>query len=87
MGVEPYNFVSALNCVMAQRLVRVLCPRCKRPAEAADALLRESGLDPDVYQDQVFYDAAGLRRVRRHRLPRAAPRWRSCSTCRTASAR
>jgi len=59
MGVEPYNFVSALNCVMAQRLVRVLCPRCKRPSEVPESLLRESGLDPDIYQDQVFFDAAG----------------------------
>src|SRR6266567_1397273 len=59
MGVEPYNFVSALNCVMAQRLVRVLCPRCKRPSEAPESLLRESGLDPDVYQDQAFFDAEG----------------------------
>ncbi|MFI5006752.1 MAG: GspE/PulE family protein [Solirubrobacterales bacterium] len=59
MGVEPYNFVSALNCVMAQRLVRVLCPACKEPAAVPEALLRESGLDPDIYHDQVFYDAAG----------------------------
>jgi type IV pilus assembly protein PilB len=59
MGVEPYNFVSALNCVMAQRLVRVLCARCKRPTPPTDTLLRESGLDPDVYHDQVFYEAAG----------------------------
>jgi len=59
MGVEPYNFVSALNCVMAQRLVRVLCPRCKRPSEVPESLLRESGLDPDIYQGQAFFDAAG----------------------------
>ncbi|PYQ53785.1 MAG: pilus assembly protein PilB, partial [Acidobacteria bacterium] len=59
MGVEPYNFVSALNCVMAQRLVRVLCARCKRASAPAPTLLRESGLDPDVYHDQVFYDAPG----------------------------
>jgi len=59
MGVEPYNFVSALNCVMAQRLVRVLCPACRRPAEASESLLRESGLDPDVYADQSFFDAPG----------------------------
>jgi type IV pilus assembly protein PilB len=59
MGVEPYNFVSALNCVMAQRLVRLLCPQCKQPAEVSPELLRESGLDPDVYDDQAFYDAAG----------------------------
>src|SRR4051812_8127624 len=59
MGVESYNFVSALNCVMAQRLVRLLCRRCKRPGQPPDTLLRESGLDPDVYHDQVFYEAVG----------------------------
>jgi type II secretory ATPase GspE/PulE/Tfp pilus assembly ATPase PilB-like protein len=57
MGVEPYNFVSAPNCVMAQRMV--LCARCKRPTPPTDTLLRESGLDPDVYHDQVFYEAVG----------------------------
>jgi type II secretory ATPase GspE/PulE/Tfp pilus assembly ATPase PilB-like protein len=59
MGVEPYNFVSAMNCVVAQRLVRVLCPRCRRPAAASEAQLRESGLDPEVYADQAFYEADG----------------------------
>jgi len=59
MGVEPYNFVSALNCVMAQRLVRVLCTSCKAPATTPATLLQESGLEPEVYADQVFYDAAG----------------------------
>ena len=59
MGVEPYNFVSALNCVMAQRLVRVLCGHCKEKAITPETLLRESGLDPDIYADQDFYDAPG----------------------------
>jgi type IV pilus assembly protein PilB len=59
MGVEPYNFVSALNCVMAQRLVRLLCGSCKRPVDASDELLRDSGLDPDVYREQVLYEAFG----------------------------
>jgi type II secretory ATPase GspE/PulE/Tfp pilus assembly ATPase PilB-like protein len=59
MGVEPYNFVSALNCIMAQRLVRVLCPHCRRTAHVTDVLLRESGLDPDLYVDQTFFEPAG----------------------------
>jgi len=59
MGVEPYNFVSALNCIMAQRLVRLLCRSCRRPAEVSPTSLQESGLDPDLYQDQVFHDAPG----------------------------
>ena len=47
MGVEPYNFVSALNCIMAQRLVRVVCPNCKtRRAAITSAELQENGLDP-----------------------------------------
>jgi len=59
MGVEPYNFVSALNCVVAQRLVRVLCPRCRRTANVSATQLQESGLDSDLYQDQVFYESDG----------------------------
>ncbi len=59
MGVEPYNFVSALNCILAQRLVRVICEQCKRPVKAAPQLLEESGLDPKVYADYVFYEGAG----------------------------
>jgi len=59
MGVEPGNFVSSLNCVMAQRLVRLLCQACRRPAEVAPLLLHESGLDPELYHDQAFYESTG----------------------------
>jgi type II secretory ATPase GspE/PulE/Tfp pilus assembly ATPase PilB-like protein len=59
MGVEPYNFVSALNCIMAQRLVRVLCQACKERVTAPDALLIESGLDPEIYGAQEFHEATG----------------------------
>jgi type IV pilus assembly protein PilB len=59
MGVEPYNFVSALNCLLAQRLVRVLCAACKREGEASPQALRESGLDPDLYAEQRFWDSVG----------------------------
>lgn len=44
MGVEPYNFVSSLNCVLAQRLVRLLCHVCKRRYEPTEEMLRESGI-------------------------------------------
>ncbi len=47
MGVEPYQFVSALNCVLAQRLVRRICDHCRRPvdghARAADRIRDGSG--------------------------------------------
>jgi type IV pilus assembly protein PilB len=59
MGVEPYQFVSALNCVLAQRLVRVICAHCKRPATVSAALLEESGLPADLLQRQPFYEGAG----------------------------
>lgn len=55
MGVEPYNFVSSLNCVLAQRLVRILCSHCQTRYRPVDQELIESGLNPDKYRDQVFY--------------------------------
>jgi len=59
MKIEPYNFVSALNCVQAQRLVRTLCAQCKRPSKAPPELLELSGLDPRQYADAVFHEAVG----------------------------
>jgi type IV pilus assembly protein PilB len=59
MGVEPYQFVSALNCVMAQRLVRLICAHCKRPVRVEAKLLEESALDPKLAQTQQFYEGAG----------------------------
>ncbi|GAC1618217.1 MAG: GspE/PulE family protein [Candidatus Acidiferrum sp.] len=59
MGVEPYNFVSALNCIMAQRLVRVICSNCKRAKKYNAAELKEAGLDPAVWLDVVFAEGAG----------------------------
>ena len=59
MGVEPYQFVSALNCVLAQRLVRVICEHCKRPARVSREALVGAGLDPALEETQVFYEGAG----------------------------
>jgi type IV pilus assembly protein PilB len=59
MNVDLHNFVSALNCVLAQRLVRRICLHCKRPAVVSDTLLEDSGLDPDRYRDLTFYEGAG----------------------------
>ncbi len=59
MGVEPYNFVSALNCILAQRLVRVICPHCKRPVEYPEDYLLESGLEPAEWRQVTFYEGAG----------------------------
>jgi type II secretory ATPase GspE/PulE/Tfp pilus assembly ATPase PilB-like protein len=59
MGVEAYQFVSALNCVLAQRLVRTICHHCKRPAKVSAAMLDESGLPPELRQGQTFYEGLG----------------------------
>jgi type IV pilus assembly protein PilB len=59
MGVEPYNFVSSLNCVLAQRLVRLLCPTCKRAYEPTDDELLESGFHPEEVRDRTFFRNVG----------------------------
>src|SRR5438876_218346 len=59
MKIEPYNFVSALNCVQAQRLVRTICVHCKRKVKASPEVLTVSGLAPATYGDVWFYEGAG----------------------------
>ncbi len=59
MGVEAYQFVSSLNCVMAQRLVRVICGECRRRATIPAEALRESGLDPALAEAHEFFEGAG----------------------------
>jgi type IV pilus assembly protein PilB len=59
MGVEAYNFVSALNCILAQRLVRLNCEHCKKPVRYPDSLLVESGLDPAACRDFEFMEGPG----------------------------
>jgi type IV pilus assembly protein PilB len=59
MGVEPYNFVSALNCVLAQRLVRIICPHCKTRVHYSDDVLETAGLDPKEWRDVPFYEGPG----------------------------
>jgi type II secretory ATPase GspE/PulE/Tfp pilus assembly ATPase PilB-like protein len=59
MGVEAYQFVSALNCVLAQRLVRNICVHCKRPQKISRAMLDESALDPALEHSGLFFEGAG----------------------------
>jgi type II secretory ATPase GspE/PulE/Tfp pilus assembly ATPase PilB-like protein len=59
MKVDLYNFVSALNCVLAQRLVRRICSECKHEVTYQDGFLTESGLDPRDFRGKVFYEGAG----------------------------
>jgi type IV pilus assembly protein PilB len=59
MGVEPYNFVSALNCILAQRLVRIICNHCKKVVHYPDSYLVESGLNLEQWRDVKFYEGSG----------------------------
>jgi type IV pilus assembly protein PilB len=59
MGVEPYNFVSSLNCILAQRLVRIICPHCRQGVRYEDDFLRQSGLDVNEWRDFPFYEGRG----------------------------
>ncbi len=59
MGIEPYNFVSALNCILAQRLVRAICPACKVPVVVDRVLCEESGLAYELVKDRPLYQGKG----------------------------
>jgi type II secretory ATPase GspE/PulE/Tfp pilus assembly ATPase PilB-like protein len=59
MGVEPYQFISALNCVMAQRLVRKICDACRHPVTLDAAAIAESAIDPALLAGQTLYEGVG----------------------------
>ena len=59
MGVEPYQFISALNCVMAQRLVRKICEACKHPVTLDSAAIAESAIDPTLLTGHTIYEGSG----------------------------
>jgi type IV pilus assembly protein PilB len=59
MGVEAYNFVSALNCILAQRLVRTICDHCAYTLRHDEDLLVQSGLDPAEWRHFEFREGAG----------------------------
>ena len=59
MGIDPYNFVSCLNCVMAQRLIRRVCVACRRPVQYSDEELLEGGVDPEKFRGKTLYESKG----------------------------
>ena len=59
MGVEAYNFVSALNCILAQRLVRTVCEHCVRNVSYPDEVLIASGMDPAEWRGFAFREGTG----------------------------
>jgi type IV pilus assembly protein PilB len=61
MGIEPYTFLSSLNCILAQRLVRILCVHCKKPVTLSRREIEESAVDYEKYKEHHFYDAGGCK--------------------------
>ena len=59
MGIDAYNFLAALNCVLAQRLIRMVCPSCRVPIKLEKTLAADSGLDFEEYKDIPFYQGKG----------------------------
>jgi len=59
MGIDAYNFLAALNCVLAQRLVRMICLACRVEVKLDNVLAEESGLDFEEYKDMPFYEGKG----------------------------
>jgi type II secretory ATPase GspE/PulE/Tfp pilus assembly ATPase PilB-like protein len=59
MGVEVYNFVSALNCILAQRLVRTICEHCSYTVTYTADSLVTWGMDPDEWRDFPFREGQG----------------------------
>ena len=70
MGVDPYSFVSALNCVLAQRLVRLICNTCRKIVHyLVGCALEASGLDPEQWSKLPFYEGQGSIEWCRHGVP------------------
>jgi type IV pilus assembly protein PilB len=59
MGIEPYNFVSSLNCILAQRLVRAICAACREPVTVTREMCEVSGLSYDQYRDTPLSQGRG----------------------------
>jgi type IV pilus assembly protein PilB len=57
MGIKPHDLVSSLNCILTQRLVRILCPRCKKQVRLSHEELENSTVSYEQYKDHVFCEA------------------------------
>jgi type IV pilus assembly protein PilB len=75
MGIDSYNFLAALNCVLAQRLIRMLCQSCRVSVPLDKALAEESGLDFEEYKDVPFQQGKGC-----HECHGTGYRGRKCIT-------
>jgi type IV pilus assembly protein PilB len=61
MGIEPYLLASTLNLIVAQRLVRKICDRCKEPLTLGPEILKRLQITPEQAKDAVFYHGKGCK--------------------------
>ncbi len=66
MGVEPFLVSTSIIAILAQRLIRTLCPACKQKYEPDEALLKQLDLDPAAHAKTVFYREAGCPRCKQY---------------------
>lgn len=59
MGIERYLLASALNLIIAQRLVRKICENCKEPVKLSEQVIERLRFDKDKIRDAVFYQGRG----------------------------
>ena len=64
MNVDPYSFVSAINGILAQRLVRIICPHCAVDDRPDEVLISKSGLDNAALKDYRFRVGQGCGQCR-----------------------
>jgi len=64
MGIEPYLLASTLNLVVAQRLVRKICEKCKEPVTPSEKLLNRLNIEPGQAGNLVFYHGKGCKACR-----------------------
>jgi type II secretory ATPase GspE/PulE/Tfp pilus assembly ATPase PilB-like protein len=59
MGIEPYLLASTLNLIVAQRLVRRICEKCKEPVQISDEVLKRLKITPEQVKNTTFYHGKG----------------------------
>ena len=59
MGVEPFLIASAIEAILAQRLLRCICPKCKHEYTPAEECLREAGVSEKERKEKKFYKGRG----------------------------
>ena len=77
MGVPTYLVASSVIAVLAQRLVRVICPRCKQPIQLPESVLSDAGIPPKTGRQGNLHERQGLRKLQQERLPRPAGNFRA----------